>query len=282
MKKTFWFMAVLVCLGVVLPAQSQPGPVDATTADRSSALQIGEVGEHHRVWQRVTVETDRYDNKIYRTNAAYTELETGMNVRQRDGSYVAASDEIEIVKDGAVARKGRHQVSFAVNCNSPVAVRMLTADGKLLESRILGLAFTDKSTGKSVLIAEIKDADGQLLMDAKNEVIYYDAFTDFKADVRYKNSKAGLEQDIILRENPPSPADYDLNTETTVLEVLTEFFNPPVPEKKLQITDGTVNEFLDFGDLKMGNGRVYVMGKEADRNPGDQAVEQAGRAQLSD
>jgi hypothetical protein len=75
---------------------------------------------------------------------------------------------------------------------------MLTADGKLLQSRILGLAYTDKATAESVLIAEIKDSDGQLLMDAKNEVIYCDAFTDFKADVRYRNSKAGLEQDIIL------------------------------------------------------------------------------------
>lgn len=267
MKITFRPMAVFVCLAVALPALGQPARTDIVPADSEAALQLAEVGDHHRVWQRVTVETDKEGNTITRTNAAYTELETGMNVRQPDGSYIAASDEIEIVKDGAVARKGRHQVSFAVNCNSPVAVRMLTADGKLLESRILGLAFTDKSTGKSVLIAEIKDSDGQLLMDAKNEVIYYDAFTDFKADVRYKNSKAGLEQDIILRENPPSPADYDLNTETTVLEALTEFFNPPVPEKKLQITDGTVNEFLDFGDLKMGNGRVYVMGKEATEIP---------------
>ena len=63
-----------------------------------------------------------------------------------------------------------------------------------------------------------------------NQVIYPDAFTDFKADLRYTYTKAGFEQDIILREQPPTPESFGLDPETTRLQVLTEFFNPPQPE----------------------------------------------------
>lgn len=232
-----------------------------------AATFISERGDHFRVWQRVTVESDEDGRTISRTNAAYTELATGLNVRQPDGSWAEASDEIEIIQSGGIARKTRHRVYFAPNCNSPVAIDMVTADGKRLRSRILGLAFFDRHSGKSVLIAEIKDAEGQLLTETPNEVVYYDAFTDIKADVRYKNSKAGLEQDIILRENPPSPAEYGLNPATTVLEVLTEFFNPPAPGKQARIIGGVPDEDLDFGDLKMGNGRVFLLGKGATEIP---------------
>lgn len=264
MKTTSLMISLLTSVAVLAAAQTPPATLSAgaKTPGSDSAYNITERGPHHRVWARVSYETNALGEATAQTNS-YTELETGMNVRQPDGSYVEASDEIEIMNEGAVARKGRHQVIFSVNCNTPVAIDMLTADGKRLQSRILGLAFYDTATGESVLIAEIKDSDGQLLMDARNEVIYYDALTDIKCDIRYRNSKAGLEQDLILRENPPSPADYKLSPATTVLEVLTEFFDAPVPEKKERFVNGSADEFLDFGDLKMGNGRVFVMGEEA-------------------
>ncbi len=261
-------VAVWFCVSAFAQTASLP-PVSiaATGGEKIGPYAVVERGDHHRVWQRVTVATNSNGNTISRTNAVYTELETGMNVKQPDGTWVEASEEIEIIGTGAIAQKTRHRVSFAVNCNSPVAIDLVTADGKRLQSRILGLAYFDTATGQSVLIAEIKNSDGQLLMEAKNEVIYYDAFTGFKADVRYHNRKAGLEQDIILRENPPSPAAYNLNPATTVLEVLTEFFNPPVPAKIVRVIDGTVDEFLDFGDLKMGRGRVFVMGAKSTEIP---------------
>ncbi len=231
------------------------------------AASISERGDHYRVWQRVTVERDEEGRPYSLTNSAYTELETGMHVKQPDGTWAEASDEIEIIHSGGIARKTRHRVHFAPNCNSPVAIDLLSADGRRLRSRILGLGFFDRSSRKSVLIAEIKDSEGRLLMENRNEVVYYDAFTDLKADVRYRNSKAGLEQDIILRENPPSPAEYELNPATTVLEVLTEFISPPVPKKRVRMVSGDADEFLDFGDLKMGNGRVFLLGKTGGEIP---------------
>jgi len=254
MKKTFLLIALNSLLAVSVLAQVR----------ETSWLEIAVLSDHHRNWQRVTVTTGANGETTYRTNAAFTELETGMHVRQPDGTYLEASDEIEITGTGGIAQKTRHQVAFAGNCNSPVAIDMVTADGKRLQSRILGLSYFDSATGQSVLFAEIKDSDGQLLLDARNEVIYFDALTDVTVDVRYRNTKSGLEQDLILRENPPSPVEYQLNPATTKMQVLTEFFNPPVPSKRARFVNGTGDEFLlDFGDQQMGSGRVYVLGDES-------------------
>ena len=62
-----------------------------------------------------------------------------------------------------------------------------------------------------------------------NQVIYPNAFTSFKADLRYTYTKAGFEQDIILREQPPTPKSFGLDPQNTRLEVFTEFFGPPQP-----------------------------------------------------
>jgi hypothetical protein len=96
-----------------------------------------------------------------------------------------------------------------------------------------------------------------------NVVIFPDAFTDFKADVRYTYTRAGFEQDIILHERPPGPEAYGLNPATTRLQVLTEFLNPPQPGKKqgaLKNRSGdALDEDLDFGVMKMGRGKAFSL-----------------------
>ena len=99
-------------------------------------------------------------------------------------------------------------------------------------------------------------------------MIYPDAFTDFKADLRYTYTKAGFEQDIILREQPPTPESLGLNPDTARLQVLTEFFDPPQPsiqstpmqmETGLSLTDET----LGFGQMQMVPGRAFLLGNDA-------------------
>ena len=58
-------------------------------------------------------------------------------------------------------------------------------------------------------MAEVKDSIGELV--GLNQVIYRDAFTDLKADIRYTYRLDGFEQDIILRDVPPAPDAYGLN-----------------------------------------------------------------------
>jgi hypothetical protein len=166
---------------------------------------VAERGPHHRVMQRTLVETlphGRTRNKV----SSYTELATGMHYWQ-DGQWAESREEIELFQDGAIARHAQHQVIFSPNLNTEGAIDLLAPDGKRFRSHVLGLAYTDSATGNSQLIAEVKDSIGELV--APNIVLYRDAFDGpFVADVRYTFSRHGFEQDLIIRETPPSPADY--------------------------------------------------------------------------
>jgi hypothetical protein len=265
MKAPPWLLLYSATSLFTSTALAQPQPSVAPTIE-TSPITIVEIGDHHRVWQSVTTETDEEGNVTYRTNS-YTELETGMNVKQPDGSYVEASDEIEITATGGVAQKTRHQVTFAGNCNTAVAIDLLAADGKRFQSHVLGLSYLDTATGQSVVIAEVKDSGGQL-MASKNEVVYFDAFTDVRGNISYQNSKSGLEQNIILTGRPPVPAAFNLNKETVVLQVLTEFVAAPEPQKQ-QTTDSVgrlVDLVLNFADLSIGSGRALAVGAASDQS----------------
>ena len=232
-----------------------------------NGYRVAEQGWHHRVWQRTTSHL-RADGTTVQKATSYTELASGLNFR-RNGEWVESKAEIELFEGGAIARQGQHQVIWTPNINTAGAIDLLTADGKRFRSHVLGLAYTDKATGNSLMIAEVKDSIGQLA--APNQIIYPDAFTDFQADIRYTYTIGGFEQDIILREEPPSPAVYGLNPETTLLEVYTEFIEAPVPKKRAtpirQETDplaraamvepDLVDEFLDFGTTVMGPGNAF-------------------------
>ena len=86
-----------------------------------------------------------------------------------------------------MARRGQHQVILAPNINSTNAVDLQMPDGQGLKSRPLGLVFHDTASGKSVLIAELKDCAGQLL--SPDVVIYPDAFVKITWVVRCGNSQ---------------------------------------------------------------------------------------------
>src|SRR5581483_10365632 len=131
-------------------------------------------------------------------------------------------------------------------------------------SQVLGLSYFDAATGQSVLIAEVKDCIGKV---SGNQVIYEDAFTDFRADVRYTYTRAGFEQDIILRDQPPGPEEYGLSPATTRLQVLTEFLNPPSTAKlgrarRAPGQTAPADEDLNFGTMRMGHGRAFSVGAE--------------------
>ena len=180
-------------------------------------------GANHRVWQRTTYQVTP-DGRTVPHLQQYTELATSLHY-WKDGQWVESKEEINILPDGrAAATNGQHQVYFPVDIYQGVIV-LVTPDGKQLTSRPLCLSYDDGT--KTVLIAELKHSVGQLV--APNQVIYPDAFTDFKADLLYTYTKAGFEQFIILQEQPLTPESYGLNPATARLQVLTEFLNPPQP-----------------------------------------------------
>ena len=230
----------------------------------SEIVQRADLDAHSQTWQQIETLKDADGNNVFRTNLAFIQVETGMHYREKE-QWKQTQELIEPFAGGAVASHGPHKVIFAENLNTAGAIDMETPDAKRLRSHVLGLAYVDTTSGKSVFIAEIKDCRGEIINS--NQVIYSDAFKGVKADVRYTYTKSGFEQDIILRSQPPSPKDFGFDPETVRLQIYTEFLAPPKPDTqtvKFQDSRGeeATDELLDFGDMKIGVGRAFSLGEE--------------------
>src|SRR5207247_1225673 len=143
-----------------------------------------ETGPHHRVVQTVKVGLDQRGQQVTTTNS-YVELATGMNVfSETEGKWVPANDEIELVNGGAIAARTQQKIIFLPNLNDrQPPINLYLPDGRPLRSKIVGLAYTERDTGKSAFISELRDSVGQVV--GRNQVVYPEAFDSIKADVRY-------------------------------------------------------------------------------------------------
>ena len=145
-------------------------PSASATLDKveTGEYSVSERGANHRVWQKVTLVTNEFEEVVGTTNS-YTELETGMHY-QENGKWMESEAKIEITPDGASASKGAHKVNFAPNINTVGAIDLTTSDGKAMRSHVIGISYFDTATGKSALIAEIKDSVG--VLRPPNQIIY--------------------------------------------------------------------------------------------------------------
>jgi hypothetical protein len=244
--------AVPVCLLIfgfawhALPVAGQ-SPVGASTPIVGDYVCI-QRGPHSKIWQRTIVQTNA--DGIATTNLqSYTELATGI-CYLTNGPYGDFVKQVEPAAGGAQAVQGRHQVQWTLNANTAGgAVTITTPDSKMLSSTVFGMAYYDVATGSNAAIALLKDCNGSIV--APNQVVYADAFSNLAADLCYTYTKAGLSQNVALRQAPPAPDRYGLSDETTILQVYTEFFNSPMP-KATAVTNGNVvdDHLLDFGDMK--------------------------------
>jgi hypothetical protein len=238
------FPTLLVAGGIFLQAQTP---------------HIVELGPHHRVMETVTWELDAAGEMVGITNR-YTDLASGMHfiADPRTGRWEESREVFEVTREGyAIAVQGNHKVILAPNINQGGSVDLELPDGQRLISNPMGLAFFDRASGRSVLLAEVKDCVGTLVAD--NVVLYEDCFDDLTASLRYTYSRAGFEQFVILHEHPGFPEDHGMDPETTTLEMFTEFFDPPQPEITAALDrDDLVDSELDFGSMRMGPGLAYT------------------------
>ena len=180
-----------------------------------------------------------------------------------NGKWVASSEQIDILPNGtAVATNGQHQARFPGDIYEG-QVELVTPDGQHLQSRPLALVYFDGTN--TVVIAELTNSVGLV---GNNQVFYPNAFTGFKADLRYTYTKSGFEQDIILRQQPPTPESLGLNPDTARLQIMTEFFTAPQPTIATTVlpTQAGVSlddESLGFGTMQMVPGRAFLMGQNA-------------------
>ena len=124
---------------------------------------VAERGPHHAVWQRVSEHATPYGRRYYVTNS-YREIATGKHYL-KGGEWTPSVPEITVLASGfGVATQLQHKVIFAPNINTLGAIDCLTPDDKRLRSHVLGLAYTDRSTGQGVMIGEIKDCATKLIV----------------------------------------------------------------------------------------------------------------------
>jgi hypothetical protein len=243
-----------VIIGLLLLAA---GGTQGQGSQPDAAYQITERGANQRIWQKTVCTTTPSGQTISQVHSV-TELATGLHY-QKDGQWLESKEEINILPDGtAAATQGQHQAYFPGNIYEG-AVELVTPDGVHMQSRPIGLSYDDGSN--TVLIAELKSSTGELV--GANQIIYPDAFTDFKADLRYTYTKAGFEQDFVLLEQPPSPETYGLNPQTARLQVLTEFLSTSEPVQAARMIDqqnGEQDTTLTFGQMKMTRGKAFSIG----------------------
>ena len=261
MKTTFCAGLLLSAVAISVPAQPSPTTaIPAAGSNNEDQFSVIEAGLNHRVWQRVEWQTLPTGKRIPRFHR-YTELASGLHYIDDTGQYAESKEIIEGFPGGAVARYGQTKVIFANNL-AEAAADIFAADGVHVQTRILGLAYLDLQSGTNVLIAEIKDCQGQIINP--NQVIYPDAFTGVKASVHYTYHQSGLEQDIIIEAQLPRPEDCGMNAERCVLGVLTEFDSPePGSVTQLAHTETGApmrDQHLDFGALKIGVGKAFEFG----------------------
>jgi alpha-tubulin suppressor-like RCC1 family protein len=266
-----------IAIWVSVAGAAEPG----ATLLAPGAPKVIERGPHHRKWAHLASSTNADGQTLLRTNR-YTEISTGLHYWQ-NGEWAESRQVIDLVAGGAMASQGPHQVGFAANINTLGAINMLTPTGQRLRSHVLGLAYTDAASGQSVLLAQVKDSIGMLVAD--NQIVYADAFDNanaIQADIRYTYTLAGLEQDIILRADPPGPELFGLDPATTRLEVFTEFIEAPEPtimessvldssppeRRANMVLPDFINQTLGFGNMRMEMGTAFPQENESEPDKG--------------
>jgi len=234
---------------------------NTASAPPSTTPQVVAAGADYNLWQWQTCEQLTNGQIVTKTHS-YTELASGLNYQfPTTAQWVPSQELIEPYAQGAIAQYGQHQIIFANNLNSTGAIDEMTPDGKRLRSNILGLFYSDPTTGESVQIAGVQDSEGQLV--AANQVLYVNAFNGLKASVLFTYRRDGMEQDVILDAQPPAPETVGLSSETAELVVITEFLNPP----EFSVWDvGTDTEGLEpdqavsWGATSLGRGKAFSLG----------------------
>jgi hypothetical protein len=224
---------------------------------------IGQQDANSRIWQKVVQSMDAQGNVVSETNQAYVELATGLN-HLVNGQWVASREEIDISPggDSASATNSQHQVYFPGDIyNGPI--KLVTLDGQIMVSEPVGLAYFDGSN--SVLLATVTNSTGAIL-PSRTEVIYTNVFagSGLYADLLYRNTKAGLEQNVVIGQQLPNPSTWNLNPATTRLQMITEFVSSPQPimtATTVPTAAGNLeDDSLSFGTMMMGRGKAFLIG----------------------
>jgi len=246
--------------------------LQAEVGEALPSLRVIEVGAHQRIWNTGDGHSGR----------SVVEIGSGMNYW--DGQQWVPSDpSFEVTADAFVAERLQHKVHLKANLNRVGAVTVTTCDGITLRSTPVGIGLYDAASGRSALIAAITDCAGVLV--SSNKVVYENAFSGVCADVIYTIDRGSFEQDVLITGRLDL-SDYGFPTNTTRLQIFTEFYETPQPdrirrpirvESRRAIRDRMVrpdleDEVLGFGEFVLATGRASVAATSSTTRDADAAV----------
>ena len=267
MKTSSLVGAFLVLANLNIQAQVAPTPVPDATL-----YQVVERGENHRVWQKTVLERGS-NGKLTTVIHKYTELKAGLYFKNPQGEWVESKAIINpLSQGGAAATEGVYKAYFPEDIYEGY-IKVVVVDNQIFKSRPVALSYDDGNS--IVMLAQLTNSMGQMLGD--NQVIYTNAFVGIGADIVFTYHLGSFEQDIILRERPPTPESLGLNPATARLQVLTEFFDPPAPmvtPLTLPNQSGVAlaDQFLDFGKASMVPGRAFLINSGTNTSTGKVSV----------
>jgi hypothetical protein len=196
----------------------------------------------------------------------YTTLQPGISYwSDEEASWLPSSDQIELQENGAKLNASAMKVRFAANHNDVNGgLEFTLPDGRAIKLKTIGIALTDRSTSDSVWIGELKDSNG-LLDPAGNSITYPDAFSGCRADIRVTTGIGQFQSDVILRERIAAPESFNLNPETTDLDVwhlLIESPTPQIRELPISRSGGFIDrdQQLEFGEMIFAPGTAFLLG----------------------
>ena len=240
----------LVALTGQITARAQKEPV------------VVERDRDYQVLRRVIDETQD-DGTVRSRTSEVVQLGTGMHYL-KDGEWLETKAEFQLFPGGAVAQQGPFQLIIAPDVSQEGLIDVLTPDGKRLRASPRWLAYYEPGTGKAEIIAAVKPCQGQLV--SPNVVVFFDAFDDVLAAIRYTYQPWGIEQEIVLLDpDPLKPVEWGFNNPQgeVVLEMWSEFHEWPQPDKITNnAIDGRGDVMLDFGQAQLGSGKAFPLGDE--------------------
>lgn len=162
------FLATLVAGYSQTPSQTTAGATggNSSVVPPTTTPEVTENGPDHRIWQWQSYEITP-DGQTRAHIHQVTELSTGLN-HLVNGQYIESSEEIEALPQGGAEAVNAPSQAYFPGDIYQGTIRLQGPDGKLLESRPIGLCY-DNGTN-TVLFAELTNSVGYLA--DSNQVIY--------------------------------------------------------------------------------------------------------------
>ena len=198
------------------------------------------------------------------------EISTGLNYW--DGASwqrsIAAFEQNR--QDGSfVASHVQNALTLSQNINLASAVSVYVGS-QILSSSPIGIGLYDALSGQFLLIGSITNCAGTLL--SSNQVYYEQAYSGVCASLLYTIEQGAVSQDVVFTGRL-DPSDYGFPNDTTRIQIITEFYQPPVPDvlrepvsiqadptKRLQMASPDLyDETLTFGPLVFGAGLAFTL-----------------------